>query len=176
METLYWVCFIFGILYTVVVVIFGDVLEGVMDATLEWLQLDNLPFLQPISLIGGITIFGGAGILLDRYSELHTGYIFLVALAIGICGVILLYFVYVKPMENAESSISYSVAQLVGKEASVITAIPADGFGEVIVKIGAGITNHIAASYDKKPIAAECSTVVVEVKQGVLYVSEIDVT
>lgn len=176
METLYWSCFIFGILYTVIVVIFGDLLEGALDATFEWLQLDNLPLVQPITLIGGISIFGGAGILLSRYSELHRGYIFLLALAIGICGVIFLYFAYVKPMENAENSLSYSVTQLVGKEASVSTAIPVDGFGEVIVKVGAGISNHIAASYDQKPIAADRSTVVMEVKEGVLYVSEIDIS
>jgi len=175
METLYWICFIFGILYTIIVVIFGDILESTMDATLEWLQLDNLPFIQPITLIGGISIFGGAGILLSRYSQLHTGYTFLLSLAIGMFGVILLYFIYVKPMENAETSLAYSVSQLVGKLASVSVSIPAEGFGEVIVKTGAGVSNHIAASFDQKPIAAEQSTVVVEVKEGILYVSEIDV-
>ncbi|MCR8656085.1 NfeD family protein [Paenibacillus endoradicis] len=173
METLYWGCLIFGILYTIVVVIFGDVLEGALDASLEWLQLDNLPLIQPITLVGGLAIFGGAGILLMHYTDFATAMVILISICIGIIGIILIYFVYVKPMENAEMSTSYSMLELVGKEAVVTTPVPVEGFGEVIVKTIAGITSHIAASYDKQPIAAGNHVVVVEVHESILYVAEI---
>ncbi|HIW34053.1 MAG TPA: protease [Candidatus Paenibacillus intestinavium] len=173
METLYWGCLIFGILYTIVVVIFGDILAGAVDATLEWLQFDNLPFIQPITLVGGLAIFGGSGILLAHYTDLATVLVVLISIGIGIIGIVSLYFVYVKPMEQAEMSTSYSINELVGKEALVTTPVPVEGFGEVIVKTIAGITSHIAASYNKQSIASNSQVVVVEVHDGILYVAEI---
>lgn len=173
METLYWGCLIFGILYTIVVVIFGDILAGAVDAALEWMQFDNLPFIQPITLVGGLAIFGGAGILLAHYTDLATVLVLLISIGIGIIGIVSLYFVYVKPMEQAEMSTSYSINELVGKEALVTTPVPVEGFGEVIVKTIAGITSHIAASYNKQSIAGNSQVVVVEVHDGILYVAEI---
>lgn len=173
METLYWGCLIFGILYTIIVVIFGDTLAGAVDASLEWLQLDNLPFIQPITLIGGLAIFGGSGILLTKYTDFATALVILISIGIGIIGTIFIYLLYVKPMEQAEMSTSYSMSELVGKEAVVTTPVPVEGFGEVIVKTIAGITSHIATSYDQKPIASGCHVVVVEVHDHILYVAEI---
>lgn len=172
MATLFWICFLIGVLYTIVVVIFGDVIASAVDASLEWLQLDNLPIIQPLTLIGGLSIFGGAGILLQNYTALTAISIIMLSLSIGIVGMILLYFLYLKPMENAENSIGYSIKELVGKEAIVVTPIPIEGFGEVMIKTVGGMINHIAASYDNQYIAAENHVVVVEVVDGVLHVAE----
>lgn len=174
METLFWICFLIGVVYTVVVVIFGDALAGAFDASLEWLQLDNLPMIQPMTLMSGLTIFGGAGIVLLQFSFLTMTVVVLAALGIAVVGVIIVYFLYIKPMANAESSIGYSIYDLVGKEAQVIVPIPAEGYGEVIVKTIGGIASHTAASYGQVEIAGERSVVVIEVQDGVLLVSEIN--
>jgi membrane-bound ClpP family serine protease len=62
----------------------------------------------------------------------------------------------------------------VGKLGEVITPIPQDGYGEILLKVGAGITNEIAGSYDGIEIEAGVRVVVVEVEDSVLYVSKFD--
>jgi len=86
----------------------------------------------------------------------------------------LVYFAYVKPMKGAESSTGFSVQDLIGKIGEVIVPIPAKGCGEVLIKIGAGNTNQIAASSDGEDIPAASRVVVAEVKEGVLYVFRYD--
>lgn len=167
METLYMACLIGGIAYALISVIFGDWLDGVFD----FLSLD---FLQPMTLIGGITVFGGAGVMLTRYTSLGTVQIGLISLLIAIAAGIAVFFLYVKPMENSENSIGFTMQSLSGAMGSVIVPIPANGYGEVLVRVGAGHTNQIAASFDGIDIPSSASIVVVEVKDSVLYVSELN--
>lgn len=171
METVYLACLIGGILYAVVSVIFGDWLSQAIDGALDFLSVD---FLQPMTIVGGITIFGGAGYLMERYSGLAGPVIVLGAALIAIAGATAVYFLYVKPMENSESSIAFSVASLSGSIGEVLVPIPQNGCGEVLVKVGAGNTNQIAASFDNVPIPSGSRVVVVEVREGILYVSELN--
>ncbi|GIP14444.1 hypothetical protein J40TS1_00860 [Paenibacillus montaniterrae] len=174
METLFWVCFLIGVLYTLIVIIFGDALSGAVDASTEWLQVSHLPILQPTTLIGGLTIFGGAGILMSRFTSLAMLAIAAIALAAAAIGVVFIYYFYVKPMSNAEMSLSYSIVELIGKQAQVTVPIPAEGYGEVIVKTAGGIVNHTAASFDQIAIGSEATVVVIDLDDGVLLVSEVD--
>lgn len=173
MESLFWICFLIGVIYTIVVVIFGDLLSGFFEASLEWLHFEQIPVLQPMTLMGGLTIFGGSGLVLSKYFSFDLVLTLIIALLITIVGVVLLYFFYLKPMASAEQSTGFSLQQFVGKEAEISVPIPEQGFGEVLVRTVNGISNHIAASYDKAEISLEAKVVVVEVKEGVLYVSEI---
>lgn len=174
METLYWICFFVGVIYTLVVIIFGDALSGALDASTEWLNFGHLPVLQPTTLLGGLTVFGGAGIIMSRFSSWPLLTVFLVSLATALIGIVFIYYVYVKPMSDAEMSLSYSIVELIGKQAQVTVPIPAQGFGEVIVKTAGGIVNHTAASFDRVAIADASTVVVVDLEDGVLLVSELD--
>ncbi|MEK3884444.1 protease [Paenibacillus sp. PL2-23] len=171
MESVYMACLIGGILYAIVSVIFGDFLSQALDGVFDFLAVD---FLQPMTIVGGITIFGGAGFLMERYTSLAGPLIVLAAVLIAIAGAVAVYFLYVRPMEDSESSIAYSVTSLAGALGDVIVPIPAKGYGEVMVKVGAGNTNQIAASFDGAEIADGSRVVVVEVREGVLYVSELN--
>jgi len=174
METLFWICFLVGILYTLIVVIFGDALAGAIDASTEWLNISHLPILQPTTIMGGLTVFGGAGIMMSRLSAWSTLTIISLALLAAVVGTILIYYVYIKPMAEAEVSLSYSIVELIGKQAEVSIPIPAEGYGEVIIRTAGGIVNHIASSFDRVAIAGEATVVVVDLEDGVLLVSEID--
>ncbi len=167
MEGLYMACLIGGVVYALISVIFGDLLDGIFD----FLSLD---FLQPMTLVGGITVFGGAGVMLSRYTSLGAWPVGLISLLIAIVAGIAVFFLYVKPMENSENSIGFTMQSLAGALGDVTVPIPAEGYGEVLVKVGAGHTNQIAASFDNKEIPSSARVVVVEVKDSVLYVSEID--
>lgn len=175
LETLFWACLIGGILYAVITIVFSDVISHALDGLLDFLSLDGLPWFQPMTLVGGITVFGGAGLLLERYTSLAAGPVAGIALLAAIVVGAGVYFLYVKPMEDAESSTGYSMEEMPGKLAEVLVPIPASGYGEVMLQMGAaGVTNRMAASFDGEPVDAGAKVVVVEVRDGTLYVSKID--
>ncbi|MDQ6420862.1 protease [Paenibacillus sp. LHD-117] len=176
METLFLTCLAIGILFAVVSVIFGDWLSQAMEGALDFLSLDGPAFLSPMTLFGGITTFGGAGLLLARYTALGAWAVVLLALLIAIALGTAVFFLYVRPMENSENSIAFTLQSLSGALGEVIVPIPATGYGEVLVRAGAGVTNQIAASFDRQPIPEAARVVVVEVKDSVLYVSEVNLT
>ncbi len=173
METLFWICMIIGIVLALNSVIFGDLLGDAMDGALELLSINGLPFLQSTVLVGGVTAFGGAGILLLRYSAFSPIVIILLAILIAMIIGALVFFLYVKPMKQSENSIAFTLDSLSGALAEVLVPIPAKGYGEVLVKVGAGFTNQIAASFEGIAISTDAKVVVVEVRDSTLYVSEI---
>jgi membrane-bound ClpP family serine protease len=175
MEALFWACLAGGMLYAVVAIVFGDIISHAVDGALDWLSMDGWPWVQPMTLVGGITVFGGAGLLLDHYTGLGAIAVLLLALLIAIVVGAGVYFFYVKPMQNTENSVGYSVHDMSGKLAEVLVPIPASGYGEIVIRMGpAGVTNQMARSFDGQPIEAEAKVVIVEVVGGELYVSKVD--
>ena len=174
MESVYIAWLIGGILYVLVSVIFGDLISQALDGAFDFLSVEGPHFLQPMTIVGGITIFGGSGLLMERYSGLAGPVIVLGSALIAIAGAVAVFFLYVRPMENSENSIAFSAASLAGSLGEVIVPIPEKGYGEVLIKVGAGNTNQIAASFDNAPIPSGSRIVVVEVREGVLYVSELN--
>lgn len=166
MEIVFWSCLAFGVLMALATLIVGD-----MGGAFDFLPHD---LFEPVVLAGGITIFGGAGLLLDRYTALQAGGVYACAGAAAALGGLAMHFVYVRPMKNSENSVAYSIRDLEGKRAEVITSIPAVGFGEVLVRVGAGNANHIAESFDSEALAEGTKVVVVRVKDDVLGVSRLE--
>ncbi|UVI27865.1 NfeD family protein [Paenibacillus spongiae] len=174
MEALFWSCLVGGVLFAVVSVIFGDWLSMALDGMLDFLSFDGHHWLQPMSIVGGITVFGGTGLLLHRYSPLGSAAIIVLSILIAIAAAILVYYLYIRPMERSENSTGYSMKELTGAIAEVLVPVPIGGYGEVMIKVGAGRTNHIAASYEGENIPAGTRVVVVDVKDGAVMVSKLD--
>ncbi|MDD3268414.1 MAG: protease [Syntrophomonadaceae bacterium] len=170
MQSIYWGCLFGGALFALVTIIFGDVLGDVLGGLLDFLSFDHLDFLSPMVLVGGITVFGGAGIMLERLTSLDVVPVALFSLLIALVLSALVYFVYVKPMKNAENSSGYSMSELVGKIATVIVPVPGQGYGEVLIKVGAGNTNQIAASYDGEDYRSGTRVIVAEIRDGAVLV------
>jgi hypothetical protein len=63
---------------------------------------------------------------------------------------------------------------LVGKQGEVWVTIPSDGFGEVVITIAGGNTNHIAASLAGISIPEGTMVVIKEVKDHVIYVDQLE--
>ncbi|HWR41921.1 protease [Sporomusa sp.] len=169
MLEIYWGCLIFGVIFAVVTLLFGDVLHSALSVSPEF-SFDHLAWLQSMVVVGGITSFGGAGVLLTGYTELTGSEVIMLSLFAAIVLSVLVYFVYVKPMRNCENSSGFFITDLIGKTGEVIVLIPAGGFGEVLIRIGAGNTNQTAASHDKVELPAGTRVVVAEIREGVLYV------
>ena len=169
MSTVYWICLFGGLGFSVLTLLFGDMLDGLGDG------LDGLPDLfDPLSLVGGLTVFGGAGVLLDETTALGEGAAAALAALIGLGLALAMHFVYVRPMKRSENSTGFSMQEYRGKLGEVITTIPAGGFGEVLVRMGASNTFQTAASFEGKPIPGGTRVVVVEIRAGDLYVTPFD--
>jgi hypothetical protein len=170
METLFWGCFLTGILFTLASLLFGEVLSGWADT----LAGHPIAFLQPVVWVGGLTAFGGLGILLLHYSSLSAVLDLLLAAFAALLLSILTWLFYVKPMSRSEISSGFSMKELAGRIGEVTVAIPRIGYGEVMIKAGPGFTNQVAAGFQGAAIAAGLRVVVVEVRDGVLFVSLFD--
>jgi len=171
MEQLYWSCLAGGILFTLVTVVLGDLVSHALHGALDFLSLD---YLNPTVLAAGITVFGGAGIMLTDYLPMPAILVFFAAFLLAAGAGYLLARYYVKPMKESENSTAYSMKGLPGRIGEVITSIPPKGYGEVLLKVGAGNTNHIAASFEGTAIQAGTRVVIVEVKDHTLFVSRFE--
>lgn len=167
---IYWGCLFGGIIFALVTVIFGDLLGDAFNGLFHSLTFEHLEFLQPMVLVSGITIFGGSGILLTRYTSLTPVPVVVISIMLAALLSILIYFAYVKPMRNSENSTAYSMGDLVGLTGEVITAIPAKGYGEVLLKVGAGHSNHIASSQYEEELSTGTKIFVTKVEKSIVFV------
>lgn len=167
MLEIYWGLLITGTLFTLLTVLFDDIIGNLLDV----LSVDLPGFLSTTVIMSFLTAFGGAGVVLTLYTELSTSAILALSAMISFVAATLFYLLYIRPMENSENSTGFSIGDFRGTVAEVSVSIPATGYGEVMVKAGAGYTNQIAASFDKEEIPTGEKVIVVEVKDQVLYVS-----
>lgn len=173
MLEVYWICLIFGVLFALTTILFGEILGQVFDGICEFVSGDHLEWLQTMLVVTWLTVFGGSGVLSTYYC---TDFDARMTLAVSLLTATVLckvfYFSYVKPMRNSENSTGVSLKDLVGKPGEVIVPVPADGYGEVLIRAGASNTNQIAASSDRVGLSVGCEIIVVDIKDGVLYVSQ----
>lgn len=170
MLSIYTGCLIGGLIFAFITVIFGDILGDLFGGIFDALSPGHLDFLNPIVLVGGITAFGGAGLMLSHYTHMAARQGAVLAILIALLLSIAVFFIYVKPMKNAENSTSYSMHDLVGKIGLVTVPIPVSGYGEILLRVGAGNTNHTAVSVDAEALEAQTRVIVADVKSGILYV------
>ncbi|SDC53052.1 hypothetical protein SAMN02799630_00092 [Paenibacillus sp. UNCCL117] len=174
MQDVYAGMLITGVLFALVTVLFGDLLSNALDGMFDWLSGDLLHALQPMVLFSGITVMGGAGWLLSRYSAFGTLVILGLAVLAAVGSSVLIYLLYVKPMANTDSSVGFSMKELVGRIGEVSIPVPAAGCGEVLFKIGGSLTNQIAESFDGESIPAGVRVVTVEVRDGAVLVAPLE--
>ncbi|MFD2171062.1 protease [Tumebacillus lipolyticus] len=163
MLELFYGCLIGGILFAVITLIFGHLFH-----------IAGPEAFDPVIIVGWITSFGGTGVLLTTYTSLATWTVVFLAVTVALFLSIMLFFFYVKPMKRSENSTAFSLQDLTGRIGEVSVSIPAEGYGEVVLKIGAGLTNQIAASFDREAVPTGTKVLVVEAKESTLYVSRYD--
>lgn len=164
LTTLYWLCLGGGLVVTVLLVLAGDVLEGLLDAVDGPVDL--------YTVVGGLSAFGGAGLLLTEYSSLATVAAAVVAGVLGVVAAVLLEVLYVRPMRRGETSIGFSQQEYAGKTGELSTSVAPGGFGEVVIRMGASTTFQTAASFTGEALPDGARVVVVEVApDGVLRVA-----
>ncbi|MFC7370946.1 NfeD family protein [Fictibacillus iocasae] len=148
---------LFGCL-TLLYVLIGDV----MEAAGEWFN--------PTLTLSFLTFFSAAGYLMESLTSINSGVIAAVsAVSSGLLSAMLHVFVLV-PIATAEESLAYIESDLRGRTGKVITGIPADGFGEILIP---GISGHIsktAVSYNNVLIPQGTEVLVIEAEKGIAKV------
>ncbi|UFT99720.1 protease [Radiobacillus kanasensis] len=162
---IYW-WLLWGSLAIAIIFLFlGNLLDGLLDGLGE--------LFNPLLLFGTLSVIAGSGVLLTKYTEASTLLVLIISAFIGICAYFLLYYFLIIPMSQAESSNAISVYDLQGKMGEVITSIPAQGMGEVFIQLPNGSRSETAKSFDETDIPQGTNIVVIEVKDQIMYVSEL---
>jgi hypothetical protein len=173
MIDIFWGCLIGGIFFALVTLLTGGILHK-LHGLHHAMRFHGARFLHPTTVVGAITAFGGAGILLARNTSLEGAALIAVAVGIALVVSAAVHFGYVIPMEKSENSIGFSIQDYRGRQGLVTVPLPVGGYGQVMVKMGASNTTQIAASFDETEIPRGANIVVVEIQDGVLVVSPID--
>ncbi|GAA0328729.1 NfeD family protein [Bacillus carboniphilus] len=161
-ETIYLTALIISGIITVLYILFGDVLEGVAEAT---------GFLNPTLILSFITFFSASGYLFEQLTPLNSLLIIAISAIIAIILDVLLNVFVLVPLASAEESLVYTEESLKGRIGKVIISVPEDGFGEVVIESNSGNIAKPAASFDDLPIKEGSQVLVVDIKSGVLYVT-----
>jgi membrane protein implicated in regulation of membrane protease activity len=160
LETIYLYGLIGSGILTILYVFFADVVH-----------FDGPDFLNPVIIFAFVTIFSASGYLFEKLTLLHYLAILGVSAIIALFLVTILNVFILIPLSNAEESLVYKESDLRGRIGTVITAIPTDGYGEVMLESISGRIAKPATSFDRVQIDNGTNVLVVDIKDGVLQVS-----
>lgn len=160
LETVYLYGLIISGAITLVIILFNDIFSG--------LELPDL--LNPTLIFSFFTVFFASGFLFEAITSLHAGVIGGFSLFISLSTVTLLNVFVLIPISMAEASLTFDDNDLRGRVARVLTTIPVDGFGEVLIVSNSGSISKTATSYKNEQIDSESKVLIIEVKNGIVYV------
>lgn len=182
METIYLVCFIVGLILSVL-----SIAGGLTHLHLGHLHLGHTAHAHTqngshgISSINGFTItaflcwFGAAGYLLNRYSSFFTSLILILSVLSGLAGAGLLWVVLFKLLLPRERILTDEETEMPGVLARVSDSIRDNGgIGEIIFSQTGARRSTAARSEDGSPIQRGTEVVVIRYERGIAYVRRWD--
>lgn len=165
LETIYLYGLIISGAITLLYLLFGDVISAMLDG-----------FINPTLVFSFITIFSAGGYLGELLLSLHSGWIATFSGAVALILVTLLNVFVLIPISNAEESLVYKETDLRGRTGTVITTVPMDGYGEVLIESISGRVSKPATSFRKKEIPNGKKVLIIDVVNGVLQVENYEET
>ena len=162
LATLYLSILIISGIAIFLYVLFGDFLEVAGD------------ILNPTLILAFFTIASASGYLFETYTSLTSVLILFISLIISFVISAILHFFVLIPLSSAEESLAYTENSLRGRVGKVITSIPENGFGEVIIENASGRIAKPAAGFKNEAIGEGTNVLIVDIKNGVLYVTMYD--
>ncbi|RLQ93097.1 NfeD family protein [Falsibacillus albus] len=161
-ETVYLIILIISGSLTILYILFGDFLDGVLDTG---------GFINPTIILAFFTFMSAIGYVLEYASPLSNIVVLIISIICAAVLVTLLNVFVLIPLSNAEESLGYTEESLKGRIGRVILSIPADGYGEVFIESKSGMISKSARSFDDESIAEGTKVLIIEVKQGVVFVT-----
>lgn len=181
METVYLVCFFVGFGFAAISALMSGVFSGGAEAhvgaghDLHATAGDSVhfPLLSPVVLSMFVSTFGGSGYIFMKTLGLHpAAHVPLAALtAVGIA--LAVAWLLWKIFQLTQGSSEAVVADLVGVEAEVITAIPAEGLGEIAFTAKQARYNAPARTVDGKSLGPHTPVKIVKILGGTYLVEKV---
>ncbi|MEK5443968.1 MULTISPECIES: NfeD family protein [unclassified Fredinandcohnia] len=159
-ETIYLIGLVISGIGTLLFILFGDFLEGIFPDS----------FLSPTLIFSFLTFLSASGYIFEKILSFHSLLIFVISLVLALILVTLLNVFVLIPLSSAEESMVYREEDLKGRIGKVITSIPIDGFGEVVIEGISGTIAKSAKSFNNEPIPYDEKVLIIDVKEGVAYV------
>ncbi|MFD1067400.1 hypothetical protein [Oceanobacillus locisalsi] len=156
-----WILIIAAIL-TVVVLLFGDLLDGIFE---------SIPFLHPVLILSFFIFLSAMGYILEWFMNWSSLAILIISSILSIIFVTLLHIFVLVPIRSAEQSLGYSEEALIGSVGTAIVSIPVDGYGEVMVQWKSGVISKPAVGFDNEAISQNERVLIIDIQDGVFYVS-----
>ena len=182
MEIVYLICFILGLVLSIL-----SVAGGLTHLHIGRLHVGHAAHAHThgsthsMSSVNGFTItaflcwFGAAGYLLYRYSSLINLTILLLAILSGIAGAALLWTILFKLLLPRERVLTAEETEMPGVIAQVSDSIRDNGgIGEIIFSQTGARRSTAARSEDGTPIQRGAEVVVIRYERGIAYVRRFD--
>ncbi len=169
-SIIYSLCFIIGLAYAVCVGLAGHLFGGGADAHMD--VGTDLPMspLSPTVLSTFLTGFGGGGLLANSYLQMSTGKGVLVAVLTGTLLSGAAFATLTVLFRNTQAGSEFTLEEMVGRIVQIITPIPQNGTGEIVlVAKGTRVTGP-ARSMDGSAIGRNTPVEIVRVVGNVYYV------
>lgn len=146
--------------------LFGDVFEVI--GAIGDIAPGSL--LNPTVILSFISVLCGAGYVFELRGSFSSVTAFIFSMIISLVVVSIIHFFILVPLAKSEQSTALSIHDFIGKEGEVITTIPSDGVGEVLIKSALGSRGNIARSSSNNEIVQGTVISIVDVKKGVFIV------
>ena len=159
-----------GIIFSLVMFFFGDLLDGIFDAVVPGDTGSYVPL-----FVTFLSVFGGSGIIFTKYTFYEIKTVLIFSVAIGIAFSVAFYFFYLWPMKRSENSVGFSEKNLIGRSGELLASTSKIKCGEILIKIGAGYTNKIVMSLYDEEFPRGTIVTVRKVEEGILYVEKANV-
>ncbi|WP_409304532.1 NfeD family protein [Peribacillus sp. SCS-155] len=161
LEQVYLYGLVISGILTLLFILFNDAFAG----------LEAPDFLNPTLIVSFLTILSASGYLFERLTGIHSGLISAASAAIALLVVSMLNIFVLIPLSSAEESLVITEYDLKGRTGVVITSVPIDGFGEVLIESNSGSIAKPAVSFNKEAIPSQSKVLIIDVENGVLHVS-----
>ena len=180
-DIVYWATFFLGLGFAVISALMSGVFSGGAEAhvgaghDVHATAGDSVhfPLLSPVTLAMFVASFGGSGLIYKHALQLdpvaHVALAAVTAIVVALAVAWLFYKIFGMTQGSSEAKVS----ELVGTEAEIITAIPADGMGEIAYVAMQTRYNGPARTPDGKPLPARTTVKIVRMVSGTFIVEKI---
>ena len=180
-DLIYLVCFFLGLGFAVLSALMSGVFSGGAEAhvggghDVHATAGDSVhfPVLSPVTISMFVSSFGGMGYIFRHAMELPTlTHIMLAALSASAISLGVAWLLW-KIFQVTQGSSEANIAEVIGTEAEVITAIPAEGMGEIAYSAKQARFNAPARTSDGKALGAHVTVKIVRILGGTHIVEKV---
>lgn len=180
MYQFFLVCFLVGVILTVISFVAGHLFEifGIdgLDFDFHPLGLDFFLPLSPMIYVLFLTVFGGMGLIFLRINNtLSIILILIFSFIIAFLTAFSMYQFILKPLKKAQNTSAADMEELIGIRAVVTEKIKANAYGEISYQIHDNSYVAPAKSTTNEEIKAGSNVVICWIKDYVFYVASIDI-